>query len=96
MMKNNYKCLTENATEISHRIMLSFGINPLNDFHFIDWPTFSKFRKIALGYNNKIEGRHFLINYFMVKNKNISKNELWAIIGSIIRKLQRVINLANV
>lgn len=87
MLKNNYKCLTENPTEISHRIMLSFGINPLNDFHFIDWATFSKFRKLALGSQNKIEGKHFLANYFMVSNKYISKNEFWAIIGGIIRKL---------
>lgn len=54
MLKNNFKCLTENPSEISNRIMLSFGINPLNDFHFIDWSTFSKFRKLAFGTQSKL------------------------------------------
>jgi hypothetical protein len=54
MMKNNYKCLIDNPPEIANRIMLSFGINPLNDFHFIDWSTFSRFRKLALGAQNKL------------------------------------------
>lgn len=54
--------------------MLSFGINPLNDFHFIDWSTFSRFRKLALGVQNKLEARNFLVNYFLVSNKKISKD----------------------
>lgn len=54
MLKNNFKCLTDNPSEIANRIMLSFGINPLNDFHFIDWSTFSRFRKLAFGTQNKL------------------------------------------
>lgn len=74
MLKNNYKCLTDNPSEIANRIMLSFGINPLNDFHFIDWSTFSRFRKLALGMQSKPEARNFIVNYFMVNNKKLSKD----------------------
>jgi hypothetical protein len=73
MLKNSYKCLTDNPSEIANRIMLSFGINPLNDFHFIDWPTFSRFRKLALGTQNKMEARNFVVSYFMVNNKKLMK-----------------------
>lgn len=73
MLKNNYKCLIDNPPEIANRIMLSFGINPLNDFHFIDWQTFSKFRKLALGTQCKMEGRNFIVNYLMVNNKKLLK-----------------------
>lgn len=74
MLKNNYRCLTDNPSEIANRIMLSLGINPLNDFHFIDWPTFSKFRKLAQGTESKMEARNFMVNYFMVNNKKLTKD----------------------
>jgi hypothetical protein len=96
MLKNNYKCLTDNPLEIANRITLSFGINPLNDFHFIDWATFSKFRKLALGTQCKMEARNFIVNYFMVNTKKLMKDEFWAIVGAIVRKLERVMNLSNV
>jgi len=73
MLKNNYKCLTRNPQEISNRILLSLSLNPLNDFHFVDWPVYSKFRKLATGTQSKSEGRVFLVNYFLISNKSISK-----------------------
>lgn len=54
--------------------MLSFGINPLNDFHFIDWSIFTKFRRLAHGIQNKMEARSFIVHYFMVNSKTIKKN----------------------
>ncbi len=76
--------------------MLSFGINPLNDFHFIDWTTFSRFRKLALGVQNKLETGNFIVSYFFVNEKKLSKDQFWGIIGGILRKLERVMNLSNV
>ncbi len=76
--------------------MLSFGINPLNDFHFIDWSIFTKFRRLAHGIQNKMEARNFIVHYFMVNSKSITKNEFWAIIGGVIRKLEKAMNVSNV
>jgi hypothetical protein len=96
MLKNNYRCLTDNPPEISNRILLSLTMNPLNDFHFVDWPIFSRFRKLTTGAHTKADAKNFLIHYFLVSNKTITKTEFLAINSGILRKLEVVMNKSNV
>ncbi len=40
--------------------------------------------------------RKFLVDYIMASNREISREEFWAIVGTVVRKLERVINASNV
>ena len=73
LLKSNYQCLTINPPEIANRIILSLGINPLNDFHFVSWHSFSKLHKLATLRYSKNEGRQFFISYLMTNHQNISR-----------------------
>ena len=93
MLRNNYSCLTENSPEVANRILLSLKINPLNDFHLIDWHTFSIFHKMAKGIFSRHQGRHFLADYLMAGkalNEKVARYEVWNLVGSILAKLSKV------
>ena len=97
MLKNHYKCLTHNPPEIANRILLSFEINPLNDFHFVSWHQFSRFIKLATSNCTKTELKIFLADFFIPKiEKKGTKHEFWTILGATLRKLEKVISKSNV
>lgn len=96
LLKNNYPCLTENSSDIVSRILLSFSINPLNDFHLVPWTTFAAFRKLAVLKQTKSESRQFLVNYLMGGKRSIGGKEFWSMIGGVLRKLKVVISERNV
>jgi len=80
--------LTLNPPEIANRILLSFEINPLNDFHFISWQQFSRFRKLATQNCTKSELKAFLADFFIPKIEQTgTRHEFWTILGSTLRKL---------
>lgn len=96
LLKNNYKCLTENPPEVSHRILLSLAVNPLNDFHYIPWTAFAKFKKLAALRQSKSQSRRFLVSYLMGSNPTVTSEEFWSMVGAVLRKLRGVINESNV
>lgn len=87
LLKNHYRCLTDNPPEVSHRILLSFNINPLNDFHYVPWTVFAKFRKLATLKHTKSQARKFLVSYLMGSKREITVVEFWSLIGAVLRKL---------
>ena len=60
VLRSNYGCLRDNPPEVANRILLSLRVNPLNDFHLVDWNTFSQFHRMARGVVSRHQGRHFL------------------------------------
>ena len=96
LLKNNFKCLTENPPDIVTRILLALSINPLNDFHLVPWKSFAQFRRLASLKYTKREGKHFLMCYLMANRVKLSNEEFWVIVAGIIRKLSVLINSNNV
>jgi hypothetical protein len=96
LLKKSYACLTDNPPEVVGRILLGLGVNPLNDFHQVPWKTFAQFRRLATFRQAKAEGRRFIVNYIMADKPTLTQEEFWAIVGTVLRKLEKVINPNNV
>ena len=94
-LKNSYPCLTQNPPDIAVRILLGLEINPLNDFHMVTWNSFNKLRKLATLRQAKNEGRKFMVNYIMTTHNKLKKDDFWAIVGALLRKLETILNPNN-
>ena len=53
----------------------------------VTWNSFSKLRKLATLKHTKNEGRKFMVNYIMASHNKLNKDDFWAIVGALLRKL---------
>jgi hypothetical protein len=67
--------------------MLSFNLNPLNDFHFISWQTFLTIKRFISGVYTRAQCKQFLINYIFLQSQSVTILEFWSIIGAVLHKL---------
>lgn len=61
IMRKKFSCLEQNSPDIINRILLSFQLNPLNDFQFISWEKFMKMRKLIYGDFNRQDCILFIV-----------------------------------
>ena len=93
ILRKKFECFEKNPPDIVNRILLSFHLNPLNDFQFISWEKFMKIRKLINGDFNRQESTQFILEYFFTgSEETIMGVHFWAIFTSVIRKLGAVLS----
>lgn len=94
VLKKHYTCFTGHS-ETANRLLLSFGLNPLNDFQFVVWDTFALIKRIMSGKHTRTQGKLFLAEFFFVHMGILREDDAWTIVKVLMEKLDRVAQMSQ-